>query len=88
MAFAHHDAARRDQRRGGKTEFVRAQQRGNGDIAPGAQAAIGLHRDPATQAVQHQCLLGFGQADFPGGCRHGSGRSKARRPCRLRSRKW
>jgi hypothetical protein len=43
MALAHHDAARRDQRRGGKAELVRAEQRGDGDIAAGAHAAIGLH---------------------------------------------
>ena len=65
MALAHHDAAGRDQRGGGKAELVRAQQRGHRDVAAGAQAAIGLDGDAAAQAVQHQGLLGFGKADFP-----------------------
>ena len=65
MALAHHDAAGRDQRRSGKAELVSAQQRGNRDVAAGAQAAIGLNSDTAAQAVQHQGLLGLGQADFP-----------------------
>ncbi|HUC30584.1 MAG TPA: hypothetical protein VMR80_13390, partial [Candidatus Acidoferrum sp.] len=34
MALAHHDAAHRDQRRRGETEFFRAEQRGNDDVTP------------------------------------------------------
>ena len=66
MAFAHHDAARRDQGRGGKTEFVGAQKRSDSHVAAGAQSAIDLNRDAAAQSVQHQSLLGLGKADFPG----------------------
>ena len=66
MAFAHHDAAGRDQRRGGEAELVGAEQRADGDVAAGAQAAVDLHRDAAAQAVQHQRLLRLGEADFPG----------------------
>ncbi len=65
MTLAHHDAARRDQRRGGETEFVRAEQCADGDIAPGAQAAIDLHRDAAAQIVEQQGLLRLGETDFP-----------------------
>ena len=65
MAFAHHDAARCDQRRGGETEFIGAEQNAHRHVAPGAEAAIGLYRDAAAQTVQHKCLLGFGEADFP-----------------------
>ncbi len=65
MALAHHDAAGGDQRRGGEAELVGAQQRADGHVAAGAQAAVDLHGDAAAQAVQHQGLLGFGQADFP-----------------------
>ena len=65
MALAHHDAAGGDQRRGGETELVRAQQSGDGDVAPGAQAAVGLDRDPVTQAVEQQSLLGLRQPDLP-----------------------
>ena len=42
MALAHHDAAGRDQRRGREAEFVGAEQGRDHDVAPGAQAAIGL----------------------------------------------
>ena len=65
MALAHHDAAGGDQRRGGEAELVGAQQRADHHVAPGAQPAIDLHRDAAAQAVQHQRLLRFGQADLP-----------------------
>ena len=69
MALAHHDTARRDQRRGGEAELVGPEQRADHDVTAGAQAAIDLHRDAAAQIVHHQGLLGFGQADFPGRCR-------------------
>jgi hypothetical protein len=65
VALAHHDAAGRDQRRGGKAELVGAQQRADRHVAAGAQAAVDLHRDAAAQVVEHQRLLGFGKADFP-----------------------
>ncbi len=45
MAFAHHDAARRDQRRGGEAELVGAEQRAHDHVAAGANAAIDLHGD-------------------------------------------
>ena len=77
MALAHHDAAGGDQRRGGEAELVGAQQRADGDVAAGAQAAVDLHGDAAAQAVQHQGLLGFGQADLPG--RAGMGQRGQRR---------
>jgi hypothetical protein len=47
MALAHHDAAGRDQRRGGEAELVGAEQRADDDVAAGAQAAVDLHRDAA-----------------------------------------
>ena len=65
MALAHHHAARRDQRRGGEAEFVGAEQRADHHVAAGAQAAIDLHGDARTQTVEHQRLMGFGEADFP-----------------------
>ena len=66
MAFAHHDAAFDHQRSGGEAEFIRAQQRADHHIATGFHLAVGLHADTATQAVQHQRLLGFGQPQFHG----------------------
>ncbi len=65
MALAHHDAARGDQRGRREAELIGAQERADGDVAAGAQAAIDLHGDAAAQAVQHQGLLGLGQADLP-----------------------
>ena len=65
MAFTHHDAAFHDQRSGRKTEFIRAQQRANRHVTPRFHLTVGLHAHTATQAVQHQRLLGFSQTDFP-----------------------
>jgi hypothetical protein len=65
MALAHHDAPGRDQGRGGKAEFVGAQQCADHDVTPGAEAAIDLHHDAAAQAFAHQRLVGFGKPDFP-----------------------
>ena len=55
----------RDQRRGGKTEFVGTEQRAHQDVAARAHAAVDLHSDAAAQAVAYQRLLRFGKADFP-----------------------
>ncbi len=35
MTLAHHDAAHGNQRRGGKSEFFSAEQRGDYDVAAG-----------------------------------------------------
>ena len=65
MAHAHHDAAERDQRRGGETEFLGAEQRGDGHVAAGLQLAVGLDDDAAAQVVEDQRLVRFGEAEFP-----------------------
>ncbi len=65
MALSHHDAAKRDQRCGRKTELFGTQQRRDHDIAAGLQAAIGLQHNAAAQIVQHQDLMRFGDAQFP-----------------------
>ncbi len=69
VALAHHDAAGGDQRRGREAELVGAEQRRDDDVAPGAQAAVGLEHDAAAQAVQHEGLLRLGKADLPGRAR-------------------
>ncbi len=69
VAFAHHDAAHGDQRRGGKSEFLGAQQRGDRDVAPGLQLAVHLHAHAAAQIVHHQDLLRLGKPEFPGNSR-------------------
>ena len=66
MAFAHHDAARGDQRRGRETELVRAQKRADHHVAAGAHAAVDLHGDAGSEAVHHQRLVGFRKTDLPG----------------------
>ena len=65
MALAHHDAAGRDQRRGGEAELVGAEQRADHDVAAGAHAAVDLHRDAAAQPVGDQRLVRLGKADLP-----------------------
>ncbi len=65
MADAHHDAAHDDQRRGGEPEFLRAQERGDGDVAAGLQLTVGLHDDAVAQTIQHKRLLRLGKAEFP-----------------------
>jgi hypothetical protein len=54
------------QRRGGEAELVGAQQRADHHVAAGLHLAVGLHADAAAQAVEHQRLLGLGQAQLPG----------------------
>src|SRR5580658_6980924 len=69
MAFAHHDTAHGDQRRGGKTKFFGAEQSRDDHIAAGLQFAVGLHADAAAQIVEQQYLLRLGQTQFPGNAR-------------------
>ena len=59
-----------DQRRRGEAELVGAEQRADDDVAAGADAAIDLHGDAAAQAIEHQRLLGLGEADLPRASRH------------------
>ena len=74
MAFAHHDAASRDQWRGGEAEFIGSEQRANHHIAPRTQAAIHLHGNAPAQPIQHECLLRLGQPNLPGRTRMRQGR--------------
>ena len=66
MAFAHHNAAHGDERRGGEAELFCAEQRGDSNVAAGLQFAVYLHADAAAQIVHDEHLLGFGQAKLPG----------------------
>ena len=65
MADAHHDAARRDERAGGKAKLLGAEQRGDGDVPAGLQLSVGLHRDAVAKIVEHEGLVGFGDAELP-----------------------
>ena len=66
VALAHHQAAGRNQRRGGEAELVRAEEGADKHVPAGAQAAVHLQADARAQAVEDHGLLGFGKADFPG----------------------
>ena len=66
MAFAHQQAAQRDQGRGAEAEAFGPQQGGDDHVAAGLQLAVHLDEDAVAQAVEDQRLLGFGQAEFPG----------------------
>ena len=65
VADPHHDAAGHHQRRGGEAVLLGAEQRGDDHVARGAHAAVALHGDAVPQTVEHQRLLGVGQADLP-----------------------
>src|SRR6202158_3461322 len=69
MALAHHDAAHRNQRRGGETEFFSPEQRRYHDIAPSLQFPIRLHADSTAQIVQQEHLLRLRQPKLPGNAR-------------------
>ena len=65
VTLAHHDAAERDQRRGGEAEFFGAEERGDGDVAAGLELTVGLQHHAAAQVVHHQRLVRFGDAELP-----------------------
>ena len=48
VAGAHHDAAHRDQGRGGEAHLIGAEHRGDDDVAAGLQLTVGLHDDAAS----------------------------------------
>ena len=88
MALAHHDAAGRDQRRGGETEFVGAKQRADHDVAAGADAAVDLHGDASAQPVGDQRLMRLGKADFPRRAGMLDRSERRRAGAALDSRRW
>src|SRR3546814_7380335 len=57
MALAHHDAAHRHERKRADAIFLRAQDRGDDDIAPGLEPAIRTQLDPMAQAIEGQHLI-------------------------------
>ena len=65
VADPHHDAAGHHQRGRGEAVLLGAEQRSDDDVACGAHAAVALHGDAVPQAVEHQRLLGVGEADLP-----------------------
>ncbi len=65
VTLPRHVAADRDQHRGAEGVFVRAEHRGDQDIARRLQAAIAAQTHAAAQAVGQQRLLRFGKAKLP-----------------------
>ena len=65
VADPHHDAARHHQRRGGETELLGAEQRGDHHVAAGLELAVDLDHDAVAKTVEQQGLLGLGQAQLP-----------------------
>jgi hypothetical protein len=65
VTLAHHDAAFDDQGCCCETKFVGAQQSTNHHVTAGLHLTVNLNPDAAAKAVEHQGLLGLGQADFP-----------------------
>ena len=53
--------------RGGEAELLGAEQRGDDDVAAGLELAVDLHDDAVAQAVEHEGLLGLGEAELPRG---------------------
>ena len=78
MAHAHHEAAQHDERRGGKTEFFRTEQRGDRHVAARLELAVGLDVNPAAKIVEHERLVRLGQAEFPRNARMFDGRERRR----------
>src|ERR1051326_5413734 len=65
MANSHHDAAETHEGRGRKTKLFCAQQGSYHNVTTRLQLAICLDRDATSKVVQHECLVGFGEAKFP-----------------------
>ena len=65
VADAHQDAARHDERRRREAELLGAEQRADDDVAAGLHLAVDLHDDAVAHAVEHERLLGLGEAELP-----------------------
>ena len=65
VALAGHVAADRDERRRPERELLGAEERGDEQVAPGLEAAVGAQRDPVAQVVAQQDLVDLGQAELP-----------------------
>ena len=65
MTLAHHDATFDDQGRSCEAKLIGTQQCADNDITAGTHTTVDLHGNSATQFVQHQGLVCFGQAKLP-----------------------
>ena len=78
---------RHHERRGREAVLLGAEQRGDDDVAAGLHLAVDLHDDAVAHAVEHEGLLGLGEADLPrrSGVLERVERARAR--CRRRGRR-
>mmetsp|Transcript_74396 Transcript_74396/g.215038 ORF Transcript_74396/g.215038 Transcript_74396/m.215038 type:complete len:532 (+) Transcript_74396:2125-3720(+) len=65
VALPHHDATQRDERGGRQRHLLGPEQRGNDDVAAGAELTVGLHGDAVPEAVKNQSLVSLRDADLP-----------------------
>ena len=65
VTLPRHVTPDRDQRSGAKAIRLRTEQRGNHDIAPGAESAIHAHFHLVAQPVAHQYMLRLRQTKLP-----------------------
>mmetsp|Transcript_51252 Transcript_51252/g.116742 ORF Transcript_51252/g.116742 Transcript_51252/m.116742 type:complete len:220 (-) Transcript_51252:3061-3720(-) len=65
VALPHHVATHGNQWSSGEPEELSAEQRSNNHIATVPQLAVGLQRHTPAQTVEHESLVGLGQAEFP-----------------------
>ena len=66
VAVAALDASERDEHRGAERELVRAEHRGDHDVASGAELSVDLELHAVAQVVLDERLVRLGKADFPG----------------------
>mmetsp|Transcript_41654 Transcript_41654/g.70793 ORF Transcript_41654/g.70793 Transcript_41654/m.70793 type:complete len:480 (-) Transcript_41654:2701-4140(-) len=65
VALAHHDAAQRDQGRGGKAKLFGPEQRSHHHIATILELPVRLEADPGPEPVEHKSLVRLGQPQLP-----------------------
>ena len=65
VARAHHETALREQERRPERVLVGTEQRGDDDVAPGLEAAVGAEPHAATQVVRDERLLRLGEPELP-----------------------
>jgi hypothetical protein len=66
VAHPHHNAAQRHQRCRGEPKLFGTKQRGDDNITPGLQLAIGFNDDSGAEIIEQQGLVSLGEAEFPG----------------------
>mmetsp|Transcript_20988 Transcript_20988/g.37386 ORF Transcript_20988/g.37386 Transcript_20988/m.37386 type:complete len:604 (+) Transcript_20988:2950-4761(+) len=66
VAFTHHDAAERDQRRSGEAELFGAEHRALDDVEASLELAVGLYNDTVSESVKDKRLVSFREPELPG----------------------